>query len=144
MEKIIVSACLLGKNVKYNGLNNYNPLILKLKEKYELIPICPEVFGGLSIPRNPSEINGDKVINNKGIDVTKEFINGANKALKIALDNNIKIAILKDGSPSCGKNYIYDCTFTVTKVNNLGICAKLFKENNIVIYSEKEIEELLK
>lgn len=144
MEKIIVSACLLGENVKYNGLNNYNPLILKLKEKYELIPICPEVFGGLSIPRNPSEINGDKVINNKGIDVTKEFIDGANKALKIALDNNIKIAILKDGSPSCGKNYIYDGTFTGTKVNNLGICAKLFKENNIVIYSEKEIEELLK
>ena len=144
MEKIIVSACLLGENVKYNGLNNYNPLILKLKEKYELIPICPEVFGGLSIPRNPSEINGDKVINNKWIDVTKEFINVANKALKIALVNNIKIAILKDGSPSCGKNYIYDGTFTRTKVNNLGICAKLFKENNIVIYSEKEIEELLK
>lgn len=144
MEKIIISACLLGENVKYNGLNNYNPLILKLKEKYMLIPICPEVFGGLSIPRDPSEIKDNKVISSKGLDVTANFNNGANKSLKIALDNNIKIAILKDGSPSCGSSYIYDGTFNHKKVNGLGITAKLFKENNIKIYSENEIEELLK
>lgn len=144
MEKIIISACLLGENVKYNGLNNYNPLILKLKEKYELIPICPEVFGGLSIPRDPSEIKGNIVISSKGLDVTSNFNNGANKSLKIAIDNNIKIAILKDGSPSCGSSYIYDGTFNHKKINGLGITAKLFEENNIKIYSENEIEELLK
>ena len=144
MEKIIISACLLGENVKYNGLNNYNPLILKLKEKYELIPICPEVFGGLSIPRDPSEIKDNKVISSKGLDVTANFNNGAYKALKIAKDNNIKIAILKDGSPSCGSSYIYDGTFNHKKVNGFGITAKLFKDNGIKIYSENEIEELLK
>ena len=144
MEKILISACLLGENVKYNGLNNYNPLILKLKEKYVLIPICPEVFGGLSIPRDPSEIKGNKVISNKGLDVTANFNDGANKSLKIAIDNNIKIAILKDGSPSCGSSYIYDGTFSHKKINGLGITTKIFKDNNIKIYSENEIEELLK
>ena len=144
MEKLLISACILGTNCKYNGKNNYNELVEELKKKYELIPVCPEVLGGLSIPRNPSEIKGNTVISNRGVDVTKEFNLGAKMAFNIAKDNNIKIALLKDGSPSCGKNYIYDGTFTGTKVNNLGICAKLFKENNIVIYSEKEIEELLK
>ena len=73
MEYLLISGCILGNNTKYNGKNNYNPLVLKLKEKYILIPCCPEVDGGLSIPRNPSEIQGDLVISNNGLDVTKEF-----------------------------------------------------------------------
>ena len=144
MEKIIISSCLLGNNCKYNGLNNYNSLVEELKKYYELIPICPEVFGGLNIPREPSEIKGDMVISINNKDVTNEFYLGANMALDIAKKNNIKIAILKEGSPSCGNNYIYDGTFTKTKINGSGITARLFKDNNIKIYTENEIDELLK
>ena len=141
MEKLIVSACLLGKNCKYNGKNNYVDKIELLKDKFEIIPICPEVFGGLGIPRFKSEINNDIVINEKGLDVTKYFILGANKALELAKDS--KYALLKDGSPSCGSSMIYDGTFTKTKINGMGITAKLFKDNSIIIFNENEIEKLL-
>ena len=123
--KIAVSSCLLGINCKYNGKSNYNEEIVKLKEKYEIIPICPEVLGGLPIPRVPSEIINNKVINQEGIDVTKNYIDGANKALQILKDNNIKIVILKAKSPSCGKGEIYDGTFSHTIVKGNGITSKL-------------------
>lgn len=144
MEKLLISACILGTNCKYNGKNNYNPLVEKLKEKYILIPICPEEMGGLSTPRNPSEVLNDKVISSKGDDVTNNFFDGANKALDIAKKENISKALLKEGSPSCGSNYIYDGTFTKTKINGMGITARLLKNNNIEIYTEDEIELLLK
>ena len=144
MEKLLISACILGINCKYNGKNNYNPLVEKLKEKYILIPICPEEMGGLSTPRNPSEILNDKVISSAGDDVTNNFFDGANKALDIAKKENISKALLKEGSPSCGSNYIYDGTFTKTKINGMGITARLLKNNNIKIYTEDEIELLLK
>ena len=144
MEKILISSCLIGNNTKYNGKNNYIKEIEQLKLKYELIPICPEVLGGLSIPRDPSEINNDKVISINGKDVTKEFNIGANKALNIALLNNIKYALLKDGSPSCGNTYIYDGTFKNNKIDGIGITTKLLKSHNIKIYNENNINELLK
>ena len=143
MESILISSCLLGNNTKYNGKNNYNPKVLKLKEKYNLIPICPEVLGGLLIPREPSEIIGDKVINKIGLDVTKNFNEGARLSLIEAEKYNIKYAILKDGSPSCGVNYIYDGTFSGTKINGMGITAKLLSLNNITLLSEKDIEKLI-
>ena len=143
MEKLLISACLLGVNCKYNGKNNYNSQIEELKKKYELVPICPEVMGGLSIPRDPSEIKDDKVISKNGNDVTANFLSGAYQALQLVDISNIKIALLKDGSPSCGSSYIYDGTFTKNKITGMGITAKLLKENNITIYNEKEIEKLL-
>ena len=143
MEKILISACLLGINCKYNGGNNLNPLIEELKKKYELVPICPEFMGGLSIPRDPSEIKEDRVISNKGVDVTSNYLSGAYQALQLVGISNITKAVLKDGSPSCGSTYIYDGTFTKNKINGMGITAKLLKENNITIYNEKEIEKLL-
>ena len=144
MEKLLISACILGTNCKYNGKNNYNPLVEKLKERYILIPICPEEMGGLSTPRNPSEILNDKVISSKGDDVTNNFFDGANKALDIVKKEKISKALLKEGSPSCGSNYIYDGTFTKTKINGMGITARLLKNNSIKIYTEDEIELLLK
>ena len=143
MEKILVSGCLAGFNTKYNGKNNYNPLIEELKKKYELIYICPEVDGGLSIPRDPSERVLDKVISINGKDVTKEYSLGAKIALDKALKNNIKIAILKDGSPSCGATYIYDGTFSHTKINSKGVTAELLIQNGIKVYTEEEIIKLL-
>ena len=141
--KILVSACLLGENTKYNGLNNLNKEIINLKSQFELIPICPEVLGGLYIPRLKSEIKDSKVFMENGCDVTSNFILGANCALNIIKDNNISYAILKDGSPSCGKSYIYDGNFNNNKIKGSGITAKLLIENNINIYSENEINKLL-
>ena len=101
-------------------------------------------MGGLSTSRNPSEILNDKVISSKGDDVTNNFFDGANKALDIVKKENISKALLKEGSPSCGSNYIYDGSFTKTKINGMGFTARLLKNNNIKIYTEDEIELLLK
>lgn len=143
MENLLVSGCLLGKNTKYNGKNNYIPLIEKIKEKYNIIVICPEVMGGLSIPRDPSEISGNKVINNKMKDVTFEYNKGAEIALELAIKNNCKKALLKEKSPSCGVNYIYDGTFSGNIICGMGITTKLLVSNNIDVYSENEIALLL-
>lgn len=143
MENLLVSGCLLGKNTKYNGKNNYIPLIEKIKEKYNIIVICPEVMGGLSIPRDPSEISGNKVINNKMKDVTFEYNKGAKIALELAIKNNCKKALLKEKSPSCGVNYIYDGTFSGNIICGMGITTKILVSNNIDVYSENEIDLLL-
>lgn len=143
MENLLVSGCLLGKNIKYNGKNNYIPLIERIKEKYNIIVICPEVMGGLPIPRDPSEIRNNIVINNKMIDVTNEYNIGAKKALELALQYNCKKALLKEKSPSCGVNYIYDGTFTKKLINGMGITTRLLLSNGIEVYSEDKIELLL-
>jgi len=140
--KIMVSACLLGYNVKYDGKNNLNSELIDFLADYEVISICPEIMGGLTIPRIASEIKDDKVINKDGIDVTKEFYEGAKKTLELAKENNIKVAILKKNSPSCGSNNIYDGTFTHTLVNGDGITAKLLKENGIMVLNEDNYQEL--
>jgi uncharacterized protein YbbK (DUF523 family) len=142
MEYLLVSACLLGINTKYNGKNNYIDKINKLKDKYTIIKCCPEVDGGLSIPRSPSEVIGEKVINKEGIDVTKEYIKGAFIALNLCKKYNISKALLKEKSPSCGKMR-YDGTFSGTLINKSGITTKLLQENNIEVYSENEIDKLL-
>ena len=139
MEIILVSACLLGTNCKYNGKNNKNDKVLEyIKDKY-VIPICPEVFGGLSTPRIPSEIKDNIVINKEGKDVTKYFIDGANKTLEIAKILNVKKALLKQKSPSCGCGRIYDGTFTSNIIKGDGITTKILKENNIEIITEEDL-----
>ena len=97
--------------------------------------------GGLSCPRCPSEIIGNKVINKVGKDVTNEFVLGANKALKIAKEYNPEFIVLKENSPSCGVNYIYDGTFTSNKIKGQGVTTKLLKENGFKIISENELEK---
>lgn len=133
---ILVSSCLLGINCKYNGENNFSAKVKELENYYNLIPVCPEVLGGLEIPRMPSEILDKKVINYKNIDVTKEFIVGAKKALLIAINHHCQLAILKSNSPSCGFGKIYDGTFSSTLVNGNGITADLLYKNGIVILNE--------
>ena len=142
-EKLLISSCLLGNNVKYNGKNNYIDGIEALKEKYDLIIICPEVMGGLPIPRIPSEIINNNVFNKEGINVTNEFEKGANIALELVKKHNIKKALLKDGSPSCGSTYIYDGTFNGIKINDFGITVRRLLKENIKIYTEKNWMELL-
>ena len=143
MEKILISACLIGDKTRYDGKSNYHPLIKELLQKYELVPFCSEVEGGLSVPRLPSEIQKDRVINSKGKDVTKNYIDGAKKALMICQYLDIKIAILKDGSPACGINEIHDGSFSGKKIKGMGITASLLSKNGIKVISENEIETLL-
>lgn len=143
MEKVLISACLIGDNCKYDGGNNLNPQVEALLEKYELIPFCPEQEGGLDTPRNPSEQKGDLVFMDNGKDVTYEFNKGAKKALMLCLFLNIKMAILKERSPSCGTHQIYDGSFSGAKIDGMGVTAKLLKENGIKVYSEDEIDKLL-
>ena len=139
MEKILVSACLLGVNCKYNGKNNKNDKVLEyIKDKY-VIPICPEDFGGLPTPRIPSKINNKRVINKEENDVTNNFVTGANKVLEIAKTLGIKKALLKQKSPSCGSGKIYDGTFTGNIINGDGITTKLLKENNIEVITEEDL-----
>ena len=144
MEKILISACLVGDKVKYNGESNYTPKIKELLEKYELVPFCPEVEGGLPTPRTPNERVKDKVLTEDGRDVTKPFEKGADLAYNICMYLGIKKAILKALSPSCGSNEIYDGTFTHTKVKGDGVTAALLKKKGIQVYTEKDIDELLK
>ena len=143
MERILISACLVGDNVKYDGGNNKNPLIEKLLEKYELVPFCPEVEGGLPTPRHPSEQRGEQVINDIDEDVTDEFNKGADLALNICLYLKIKKAILKERSPSCGVHSIYDGTFSHKVIPGSGVTAALLKRKGIDVYNEDEIPMLL-
>ena len=146
---ILVSACLLGINCKYNGDNNKNEQVEKYLKDKEFIVVCPEQLGGLSTPRDPSEIinldnddviNGNtNIISNKNLDVTKQFKQGALETLKIANLYKCKEAILKEGSPSCGSSFIYDGTFTGKKINGSGVTTTLLKQNGIKVISEKDI-----
>ena len=139
--KIMVSACLLGDNVKYNGGNNKNEELIRFLSDYEIIKICPEVLGGLTIPRCPSEINGKKIINKDGKDVTDSFLLGAKKVLELAKKEEVKIAILKEKSPSCGSNLIYDGTFTNTLIKGMGITSKILKDEGIRVLNENNYQD---
>ena len=146
---ILVSACLLGINCKYNGDNNKSEKIEEYLKDKKFILVCPEQLGGLTTPRYPSEIiNIDEeniiegktnVINNKNLDVTAQFKKGALETLKIANIYGCKKAILKEGSPSCGSSLIYDGTFTGKKVNGSGITTTLLRQNGIEVISENDV-----
>lgn len=144
-RKILISACLVGEKVKYDGGDNalHVKTIEAWKNEGLLVPLCPEVLGDLSVPRLPCEVVlGEKrVINTLNEDVTEAFFKGANEALHVARNENVVMAILKARSPSCGKDVIYDGTFTSTKVNDSGITCKLFQEEGIAVFSEEELEE---
>ena len=136
-EKILVSGCLLGLNCKYDGGNNYKEQIDEFLKDYEVIPICPEIMGGLPTPRVSAEKIEDKVITKDGEDVTKQFRKGAEECLFLAKKYNIKKALLKSKSPSCGFGKIYDGTFTHTLIDGNGITAELLNENGIEIVNLK-------
>lgn len=140
---LIISACLLGQNTKYNGKNNYNAKALALNDYFDFILICPELEGGLCVPRDPAEIVNARVISSKGLDVTKEYEKGAGIALNKALQSGAKYAMLKAKSPSCGNNKIYDGSFTGVLIDGEGVTAKLLKENGIRVFNEKEIDTLI-
>ena len=135
----LCSACLLGINCRYNRETKPNKKVLELSKTETLIPVCPEQLGGLATPRDPSEIRGDKVFASNGKDVTGEFEKGARETLKIAKLFNVREAILKQRSPSCGCGQIYDGTFSGKIIKGDGVTADLLKKNGIKVVSEEDL-----
>jgi uncharacterized protein YbbK (DUF523 family) len=140
---ILISACLLGIRCRYDGAAKYDARIEKLMEKHHLIPVCPEIYGGLSTPRNPSERSGDKVAGKNGQDVTAAFQKGAEETLALAKLFHCEYAILKERSPSCGHGQIYDGTFTGKLISGSGVAAELLMKNGVKVLGESQMEELM-
>lgn len=136
---ILVSACLLGDNCKYNGGNNLNNKVMEYLKDKEYIKVCPEVLGGLSIPRSPSEIINNKVINREGIDVTNYFLKGKDEVLKLIKDKKIDLAIMKANSPSCGYKKIYDGTFSKTLIDGNGILVNELCKLGVKVITENDL-----
>lgn len=132
-----LSACLCGVCCRYDGKNNTVEEVKRIYDEGRGIIICPEVMGGLSTPRLPCEIKDGKVINNQGEEKTEEFLKGAVLSLELCKKYNVKKAILKQNSPSCGSRAVYDGTFTGVKISGMGVTAKLFSENGIEVVGEK-------
>lgn len=153
-SKILISACLIGEKVKYNGLDNalISEKIERWSQENRLLPICPEIEGGLTVPRNPVEIQAGegvdvlsgkaKAMDSQGRNVTKEFIDGAESTLELARKHNVKVAILKERSPSCGSSIIYNGQFNGTCIKGMGVTARLLSENNIRVFSEEKLDEV--
>lgn len=139
--KILVSACLLGKNCKYNGGNNLNQGVLDFVEGHEAIGVCPEQLGGLSTPRLPAEIVDGVVTNKEGVSVDAEFRKGAQAALAAALENKVDLAILQSRSPSCGVKEIYDGSFSAKKIKGQGVFAKLLSAHGIKVLDAEDVSE---
>lgn len=142
MENILVSACLLGVACRYDGKRKPNEAVIALKEKYNLIPVCPEIMGGLPTPRLPSEIRGETVIMENGEDVTDKYSRGAEETLRLARLFGCGKAVLKEKSPSCGSGRIYDGTFSKTLTEGNGVTAGMLLANGIRVAGETEIEAL--
>jgi len=143
MKKILVSECLYGgRIVRYDGGDKAetNPIFVKWKEEGRLIPVCPEVFGGLPTPRPDSQRVGDKVIAKTGQDVTSEYTKGAEEALRLAKENDVVCAIMKQDSPSCGSKHIYDGTFTDTKIEGQGLAVEYLRNAGVKVFAEEDME----
>ena len=155
MEKILVSACLLGNKVRYDGGDVVvdDPKFSQLIEDHEVIPFCPEVAAGLPTPRAPAEILGgdgasvlageSHVLGDDGLDVTSLFVHGAELALKECRKQGIKFAVLTEASPSCGSGSIYNGTFSGVKKSGMGVTATLLSRHGIRVFSQHQIPELL-
>lgn len=132
----VVSACLAGCKCRYDGKDNLCPKVKQLVEEGRAVTVCPEVMGGMTTPRIPSERKDGKIINSIGEDNTSYFIKGVEKSIEIVKEYNIKKAILKAKSPSCGNKYIYDGTFSKTLIEGKGLLAEKLSEIGVEIYDE--------
>ncbi|MGM0369462.1 MAG: DUF523 domain-containing protein [Bacillota bacterium] len=146
---ILVSACLLGDNCKYDGTNSDNQQLQAIFNEKELVKVCPEKLGGLKSPRPPAEIKGGsgedvlrneaQVVSKEGENLTEEFLAGARKTLEKAVDNDCKLAILKARSPSCGSKMIYDGSFSGTTKEGKGVSATLLERAGIRVFNEENL-----
>ena len=141
MTRVAVSACLIGRNCRWDGGNNACAQVIALSKRpdIEIIEVCPEVSGGLGIPRPPAEIRDGRVINSRGEDVTGSFEKGARACLARVLDTGCACAVLKARSPSCGCSTVYDGTFSHTLVSGDGLFSALLREHKIPVCDEEHI-----
>lgn len=140
---VLVSACLMGFGCRYDGGARRLSCLDALGERHVLIPVCPEVMGGLPTPRPPSEIRDGRVITRDGRDVTQAFLRGAQEAARLAQACDCGCALLKERSPSCGLGQVYDGTFTGTLTDGDGLCARLLVGRGLRVIGESQAEELL-
>lgn len=145
MPNLLISSCLLGNNCKYDGGNNRLPdaVLAALREKYTLIPVCPEFSGGLPTPREPSERVGEKVLSISARDVTAQYSRGAEIAAALYRRYDCSAALMKAHSPSCGRDEIYDGTFSGTVTARDGTAVERLRTLGAAVYTEKEVKELL-
>ena len=140
---ILVSACLLGTACRYDGRSKADADVTALLARHTLIPVCPEVYGGLPTPRPPAERCGDRVLTEAGTDVTAQYRRGAEAALQLARLYGCRAAILKANSPSCGSGTIYDGTFRHRRISGDGLTAALLRANGVQVYNEDTFAALL-
>lgn len=145
-DHILISRCFLGDKVRYNSetIQLKHPLLTLWHKQNRLIAICPEVSGGLPVPREPAEQqpDSDKVITVSGIDVTEAFNFGAKQALTLCRKHKIRFAIMKESSPSCGSTLIYDGSFSNQKVPGQGVTTKILTQEGIHVFSENNLQDL--
>jgi len=141
--RILVSQCLLGIDCRYDGGNNDCPQLVGLMDRCELIPVCPEVLGGMTTPRLPSERLAGRVVDREGGDVTAAFERGAKQAVKLAKLYGVKYAVLKQSSPSCGTRTVYDGSFSGNKIPGMGVTAKMLEDEGIRLFDEKSVDALV-
>ena len=137
--KVVVSACLLGENCKYNGGNNYSESVMEFVKGREVIPVCPERLAGLGIPRTPIEIRGDRVISRDGKDVTAALREAVQKILAQLSAEDVECVVLKSRSPTCGVKQVYDGTFTGTLVDGMGVLARALADAGYKVVDAEEI-----
>lgn len=140
--KIIVSACLMGVHCRYNGKGEWDEGVCALMKQHQLIPVCPELFGGLETPREPAEISAGRVITCNGADVTGQYQRGAQEVLALAKRMGCRTAILKQRSPSCGKGRIYDGSFSGKLIDGDGVTAALLEAHGISVFGEGEFNSV--
>lgn len=146
MKSLLISSCLLGENVRYDGGNCEiaAELLSQIKNKFQIISLCPEVTAGFSTPRNPIELSEGKIINAQGRDLTYMFDKALLKIDELVKEHNITLALMKESSPSCGVSNIYDGTFSGNIIDGSGIITSYLKNKNIKVFSENQLLELLK
>ena len=145
MEALLISACLLGANCKYSGGNNAleAETLRALREKWALVSVCPEAAGGMSVPREPSERRGDRVVSRSGKDVTESFAGGAETACRLCVRFGCAAALLKENSPSCGSGTIYDGSFSGTLTAGDGLTTERLRALGVTVFGESRVKELL-
>ena len=139
--RLLVSACLLGVMCRYDGQSRPDEKVVGLLKNHVLVPVCPEQLGGLSTPRCPCEIQGDRVMSRDGDDQTAEYEKGAQEALRLCRLFSCEAAVLKAKSPSCGLGCVYDGTFSGTLRPGDGVTAHLLQKSDIPVYTEKNLPE---
>lgn len=136
--KILVSACLLGENCKYNGGNNYNPRAIAFLEGHEVIPVCPEMQAGMGVPRTPVEIVDGVVRNRDGVSFDAQ-LRRAVEEIVAGLDPDIECAVLQSRSPTCGVKQVYDGTFSGVRIDGSGVLAQALREAGIRLIDAEDV-----